>query len=278
MALRVGLIGDPVAHSLSPAFQQAALDALGIDARYARWHTAAADLPARFAALRAPDVLGANVTLPHKEAAFALVDDVTARAAAARAVNTVVSRDGRLLGDNTDIPGFLAPLGERGLDLPALDAVVLGAGGAARGVVVALLQRGCRSVTVANRRPERAAALIADLGAPPTARPAPLGASLAPALAAAGLLVNATSIGWQGDSLPLDAALLRGLPPTALVYDLTYRETPLLRAAGALGLATLDGLRMLVCQGAESLRAWTGRAAPLDVMWSAALAARDGHA
>jgi len=278
MTLRVGLIGDPVEHSLSPAFQQAAFDALGIDALYALWPTSAVDLPARVTSLREPDVLGANVTLPHKQAAFALVDDVTERAAAAHAVNTIASRDGRLHGDNTDIPGFLAPLDERGLRLHSLHAVVLGAGGAAHAVVVALLLAGCGGITVANRHPARAEALAAELGAPPSLRTAALDATLAGALQSAGLLVNATAAGWQGDALPLDSALLRALPPTALVYDLIYRETPLLRAAVGLGLGTLDGLRMLVHQGAESFRCWTDQAPPLEVMWQAALSARDRRA
>lgn len=275
---RVGLIGDPVEHSLSPAFQQAAFDALGIAARYELWPTPADDVAARIDGLRQAAFLGANVTLPHKGIAFDLVDEPTERARRARAVNTIVNRGGRLLGDNTDIPGFVAPLHERGLDLREARAVVLGAGGAARAVLVALLMAGCTQIALANRTPQRAAALIATLRVPVPIWFGPIDHSLTEWLAEATLLVNATAIGWQDGSLPLPEALLATLPPEALVYDLTYRDTPLLLAAHERGLATQDGLAMLVHQGAESFRLWTGQEPPLDVMWAAARAARDEHA
>lgn len=270
LPLAVGLIGYPVEHSLSPAFQQAAFDALGILARYELWPTPPESLDERFRALRAPGVLGANVTVPHKRAAFARVDHVAERAQRAGAVNTVVNRGGTLYGDNTDVPGFLAPLRERGVPLAELVVVVLGAGGAARGILVALGEAGCRQVVVANRTPERARELAAAFGAVAS----PLDHRLASHLARAGLLVNATSVGWDGVSLPLNAALLEALPATALVYDLTYHDTPFLQAARRRGLETIDGLAMLVHQGAESFRLWTGQEPPLEVMWQAALAAR----
>jgi shikimate dehydrogenase len=271
--LAVGLIGYPVEHSLSPAFQQAAFDALGIPARYELWPTPPESLDERFRALRSPGVLGANVTVPHKRAAFARVDHVAGRARRAGAVNTVVNRDGVLYGDNTDVPGFLAPLRERGLPLAELAVVVLGAGGAARGILVALGEVGCRQVTVANRTAERAHELAVEFGVVA----APLDQRLAPHLARADLLVNATSVGWDGASLPLDATLLDALPATAIVYDLTYHDTPLLQAARRRGLETIDGLGMLVHQGAESFRLWTGQEPPLEVMWRAALAARQAR-
>ncbi|HEX5499322.1 MAG TPA: shikimate dehydrogenase, partial [Thermomicrobiales bacterium] len=125
--LRLGVIGDPVAHSLSPALHQPALDALGIPATFERWHTVAADLPARIAGLRAADALGASVTVPHKVAVMALVDEVAPTAARAGAVNTVVNRDGRLLGDNTDIYGFATALAEMCPDVATRPALLLGA-------------------------------------------------------------------------------------------------------------------------------------------------------
>ena len=214
------------------------------------------------------------MTVPHKPAVFGLVDEVSERARRAGAVNTVVNRDGRLFGDNTDIPGFLAPLAERGLDLDATPAVILGAGGAARGVVVALLAAGCPALTIVNRTPARAQALAAELGAPARVRPVE---ELGEALSRAGLLVNATAIGWGDGTLPLDEALLACLPKPALVYDLTYRTTPFLQAASRRGLATLDGLPMLVHQGAESFRLWTAQEPPLALMLAAAQAARDAR-
>ena len=269
---RIGLIGDPVEHSLSPFFQQPALDSLGLDIRYELWPTPLAALPGRLDDLRAGRALGANVTVPHKEAVFAAMDDVSDLALRAGAVNTIVPRNGRLFGDNTDIHGFVVPLREREVRFEELDAIVLGAGGAARGIVVALLNAGVRRIHVLNRTIARAEHLAATLG---DDRVRSATSNQAQALASdAGLIVNATSIGWQGHDLPLDPAAFGVMPPAAIAYDLTYRETPYLRAARAAGLATIDGLPMLVHQGARSFELWTGQPAPIDIMWSAALAAR----
>lgn len=269
---RIGLIGDPVEHSLSPFFQQPALDSLGLDIRYELWPTPLAALPGRLDDLRAGRALGANVTVPHKEAVFAAMDDVSDLALRAGAVNTIVPRNGRLFGDNTDIHGFVVPLREREVRFEELDAIVLGAGGAARGIVVALLNAGVRRIHVLNRTIARAEHLAAALG---DDRVRSATSNQAQALASdAGLIVNATSIGWQGHDLPLDPAAFGVMPPAAIAYDLTYRETPYLRAARAAGLATIDGLPMLVHQGARSFELWTGQPAPIDIMWSAALAAR----
>ena len=273
-ALRVGLIGDPVAHSLSPAIQQPALDALGIPARYALWQTPAAALPERIAGLRAPDALGANVTVPHKVAVIGLLDEVSPLARRAGAVNTIVNRDGRLLGENTDVHGFAAALGEVCPDAAARSVLILGAGGAARAIALALEGIGAASITVANRDPSRAHRLAADLAPTPIRVVANDPATLRDELGRATLLVNATSLGWHPAETPLPAALLAALPVDALVVDLTYRETDLLAAALERGLATLDGLSMLVHQGAHALELWTGQAAPVPVMFEAALRAR----
>lgn len=269
---RIGLIGDPVEHSLSPAFQQPALDALGLDIRYELWHTSAAQLPERVADLRAGHALGANVTVPHKEAAFTLMDEVSDVARRAGAVNTIVPRDGSLYGDNTDVYGFIVPLRERGLTFATLDAIIVGAGGAARGVAVALLDAGVRSLTIVNRTPARAEAIVAAL-ADDRLRAGSLD-DAGEACAGAGLIVNATSLGWHAEAAPLDGASFAAAAPGAIGYDLTYRDTPFLRAARDAGLAPLDGLAMLVHQGARSLELWTGREAPVALMWQAALAAR----
>lgn len=269
---RVGLIGDPVEHSLSPAFQQPAFDALGLDVRYELWPTPLDVLPSRLDDLRSDRAIGANVTVPHKELAFAAMDEVSDLARRAGAVNTIVPRGGRLFGDNTDIYGFIVPLAAQGVRFAELDAVVLGAGGAARGIVVALLDAGVHTVRVLNRtfeRAERLAAALADDRVVPAST-----AAAASLVAGAGLLVNATSLGWHGHDLPVDAEVFSALPGAAIAYDLTYRETPFLRAAQAAGLATIDGLQMLVHQGARSFELWTGQPAPVEVMWSAAVAAR----
>ena len=275
--LRVGLIGDPVAHSLSPAIQQPAFDALGIAATYELWPTPAAQLADRIASLRAPDVLGANVTVPHKVAAMALVDDVTPLARRAGAINTVIPRDGRLVGDNTDIAGFATALREAGFKPGgpgAPRALVLGAGGAARAVVLALEAVGLTSIAIANRSDGRARQLVADLAPLPLRVIDANGDALTEALARTDLLVNATSLGWHPGESPLAADGLASLPPSALVTDLTYRDTDLLLAARARGLRTLDGLAMLVHQAARAFELWTGQRPPIEEMFDAAARAR----
>jgi shikimate dehydrogenase len=269
---RVGLIGDPVAHSLSPAFQQAAFDALGLDVRYELWPTPTAEVPARLDMLRSGAALGANVTVPHKETVFAALGHVSEVARRVSAVNTLVVRDRQLYGDNTDVAGFTAPLLERGFALAGARAVVLGAGGAARGVVVALLDAGVEAIVIANRTSDRAEAIAATLG-DERVRVAPL-ADSSTAAHGATLLVNATALGWATADAPCDSETFAALAPGALAYDLTYRETAFLRAAAAAGVATLDGLSMLVEQGARSFELWTGQTAPRELMWRAAVVAR----
>ena len=273
---RVGLIGNPVAHSLSPAFQQAAFDSLGLSVRYELWQTSEAELPARFEELRRGRALGANVTVPHKEAACAAMDEISDLARRVGAVNTVVPRCGRLYGDNTDVHGFVTPLRAMGFDVANAHAVVLGSGGAARGVVVALLDAGASRVTIINRTRPRAQALAQALGDPRLQVSDAMQAERD--VAGAQLLVNATSLGWASEQLPCEPRLFTILSPSALAYDLTYRGTPFLRAAEAARLSTLDGLPMLVQQGARSFELWTGHPAPIEVMWSAALLARDRRA
>lgn len=273
--LRVGVIGDPVAHSLSPAMQQPAFDAFAIPAIYERWPTPASELAERVAGLREPDVLGANVTVPHKVAVMALLDEVSPLARRAGAVNTIVNRDGRLAGDNTDIHGFATSVGEVCRNPRSRSTLVLGAGGAARAVALALEAMGVERIVIANRDPARAERLVADL-APTLLHPiAATEAALKPELRRTSLLINATSLGWRAGESPLAEEQIALLPRNALVVDLTYRDTDLLLAARARGLRTLDGLSMLVHQGARAFELWTGNAAPVELMRSAALVARD---
>jgi shikimate dehydrogenase len=266
---RLGIIGDPVEHSISPAMQQPALDALGLAVRYERWHTPLAELPGRIASLREDDVLGANITVPHKQAVIALIDEVSPLAKAAGAVNTIGKRAGKLFGDNTDVYGFKTSLLETIPDAASRNAVILGAGGASRAVVLALHEIGVPKLTIVNRSRERAQDLVADLGSSAIVATLP-----DDVLEDAGMLINATSLGWHRNELPIDAALLGRLPQGALVVDLTYRDTDLIEAARSLGLPTLDGLGMLVHQGVLAFERFTGQPAPVDVMWSAARAAR----
>jgi len=271
---RLGVIGDPVAHSLSPALHQSALDQLGIPAVYERWHTPAADLAKRVKSLRDPSILGASVTVPHKIAVMSMLDDLSAAARRAGAVNTIVNRDGALFGDNTDIYGFGVAVSDALRGRPPRVAVILGAGGAARAVVLALEAAEAGEIVVANRDEERAARLAQDLDPAPV-RPMRLDKDfLTEVLPRAELLVNATSLGWHPGETPIDLECLELLPADAVVADLTYRDTDLLLAAQARGLKTADGLPMLVHQGARAFELWTGSQAPVAAMLGAAQAAR----
>jgi shikimate dehydrogenase len=270
--VRVGLIGNPVQQSLSPIFQQVAFDATGIETTYELWLTEDDELAERINSLRAPEFIGANVTVPHKPAAAREMDRLSDRASRAGAVNTIVNQDGLLFGDNTDIPGFQAPLHELGFSYEDARVVVLGAGGAARGVVVALLDAGCVNITVANRTLQRAETLRDDLD--PGIDVVSIGDDLESALAEASLLINSTAMGWGDDNLPISRDQLAMLHSGVIVYDLTYKQTAFLRTAAAAGFETIDGLPMLVHQGAESFRLWTGQEPPVDAMWQAAVQAR----
>jgi shikimate dehydrogenase len=266
------MIGDPVEHSLSPSFQQPAFDYYNLQIRYELWLTRASEFSERMERIRSGNALGANVTVPHKETAFTAVDDRSTVAQRIGAVNTVVVRQGRLFGDNTDVHGFIVPLKEQQVPFGDLHAVIIGAGGAARGAAVALLDAGVSRLTIVNRSPARAERLVADLS--DVRLRADALARIESITGDAGLIVNATALGWSGSESPIDASAMSVLPRGAIAYDLTYRETPFLRLARAAGLATIDGLPMLVHQGARSFELWTGRDAPLDLMWRAAVAAR----
>jgi shikimate dehydrogenase len=274
---RLGVIGDPVAHSHSPALHQPALDQRGIPAVYESWHTQAADLASRIESLRDPEILGASVTVPHKIAVMSMIDEVSPAARRAGAVNTIVNRRGALFGDNTDIYGFSMTVSKAlGGRTPQV-AVVLGAGGAARAVVLALEAAGVEEIVVANRDDGRARQLAQALQPAPV-RPMRLdGNFLLRELPRAGLLVNATSLGWHPGETPIALPGLDLLPAGAVVADLTYRDTDLLLAAQARGLETADGLPMLVHQGARAFELWTGCPAPVETMLAAARAARAGR-
>jgi shikimate dehydrogenase len=264
---RFGLIGDPVAHSLSPVFQQAALDAVGIPATYELLHTPEADIPARLEELRSGAFRGVNVTVPHKERFFEAVDERSEIAETIGAVNTILVQAGRLLGDNTDVHGSVQGLVDAGAKLEGAVAIVLGAGGASRAVIAGLLSQNVASIILANRTIERAQS-VGDTFGDERVIPVTLSEVREHAPSAA-LIVNATSIGWHDDSLPIEREVFELLAPGTLAHDLTYQSTAFLRTAAELGLPTLDGLPMLIHQGARSFEIWTGQPAPLDVMWQA---------
>ncbi len=264
---RAALIGDPVSHSLSPVMHNAAFAAMGIEAAYELWPTSPADLQVRIQAIHAGDILGVNVTVPHKQAVIPLCDDLSETARRIGAVNTLVLRAGRITGDNTDAYGFSRTFDAVLTGPVPGTALILGAGGAARAVAVALVDAGVRSVTITNRTRSRADALVETLrGAGVPGIDVIDWNDLLGTVGDAALLVNATSIGWHGDEIPVAPVVLDALDPASVVIDLTYRETALLRAVRERGIVATDGLPMLIHQGARSLELWTGLRPPVDVM------------
>ncbi len=271
----VGVWGHPVGHSRSPAMQNAALAALGLDWVYVAFDVAPGDASAALSGLRALGMVGVNVTVPLKETVLPLLDEIHEDARWIGSVNTIHHRDGKLYGYSTDGAGFLRSLEAAGQPPNNREVLLLGAGGSARAVAFALASRGCRC-RVANRTEARAETLVRDVN-----RWFPGAASAAEWGAPAGdfdLLVNTTTLGMTPNE-----AVLPALPPNAFgskpfVYDLIYSpaQTRLLAAAAAAGCGTMNGVKMLVWQGALSLALWTGLSAeemPVAVMEAAVLAA-----
>jgi shikimate dehydrogenase len=259
---RLGVLGWPAAHSRSPAMHNAALAELGLRG----WRYQALPVPPELfeqttRALAESGFVGANVTIPHKHAALALADGASEAARAIGAANTLsFAPSGAIAAENTDAPGLLEAIGE---PLSGRRALVLGAGGSARAAVWALREAGAAEVSIWNRTSERASALADDLGARAVTRPP-----------AADVLVNCTAVGLQAapDELSQLALGAARLGDYALVVDLVYRAggTELARAAREHGARTVDGIDVLVAQGALSLELWTGRAAPRATMLAAA--------
>lgn len=277
--VRLVVIGDPVTHSRSPGFQNAALQAAGLDLRYAMLQAPAESVGAVFRALPAAGFVGANVTIPHKEAALAACDEVDPYARQARAVNTLVARDGRLLGFNTDGPGLVRAIREEFfVDLRDLRVLLMGAGGGAgRAIAVQCALEGCERLVLANRTVDKARALAAELApllrserlAGPMDRLAAIGLSaeeLRAQLAHVDLVINASSVGMQRSDPPLLPASF--LTPNLMVYDTVYAggTSRLLEDAAAAGARTANGLGMLLHQGALSFEIWFNRPAPLEAM------------
>jgi shikimate dehydrogenase len=263
---RLGVCGWPVAHSRSPQMHRAALARAGLhDWRYLRLPLPPPLFAETVLALPAAGFRGINVTIPHKEAALALAGEASVAAREIGAANTLIFEDGAVIAENTDAPGLLAAL-PPGHDPRGRRALVLGAGGSARAVVWALLGAGAAEVTVWNRTPERADALARALGARPAARGEPL--------TVPEIVVNCTSVGLAGEPEPFKALPLRAddLGAGSLVVDLVYRDggTRFLEAARTRGADVVDGLEILVAQGAASFERWTGMAAPRRAMREAA--------
>ncbi len=257
-----GLFGWPVTHTLSPSMQNAAFRHLGLDFCYVPFAVSPDALGAAVAGIRALNLAGVNVTVPHKEAVIALLDEVDPEASFIGAVNTVVNRDNRLIGYNTDGRGFMRSLEEQSIDPQGTRILVVGSGGACRAISYYLSEKAA-ALTIADIDRSRAERLAADLGrirsnvtASPEYDPA-----------AFDIIVNATPLGLhRTDPLPFSPDRLG---PQQTVCDLIYRPTPLLEQARSRGCITLDGLGMLLWQGALALQLWTGAEPPVAVMRAA---------
>jgi shikimate dehydrogenase len=276
MTRLIALLGDPVEHSLSPRIQNAAIEALGLDGRYLALRSGGADLPGLLRGIARAGGAG-NVTLPHKEEARATVEEATSDARRTGAVNTFWSDEGRIFGDNTDVDGVRRALLElTGGKAPGGRVLLLGAGGAARAAVVALLDEGVDRVEILNRTRERAEALAGELGAESAeGRVRVLEDPSDVRGQEWDLVIHATRLGLSaGDDMPLDLEAPRRV---GALLDLVYgpRETPLVRRARKLGIPAADGGEMLLFQGAAAFRRWWGVEAPLEVMRSALAEARE---
>jgi len=287
MSRYIGLIGYPLKHSISPYFQQAALDYYRLDIRYEAWETDPAQLKDIVNDLRKPQNVGANVTVPYKEAVLPLLDEVDALASSIGAVNTIVKKDDKLLGFNTDAYGFIEALDKEGhFDPEGKRVVILGAGGVARAVGLVLVQRKVASLAITDGIFERASALAENLVKYMKAASAGSkdlepdiiafqwqNLSSAKTLDNCDLIVHCTTIGMKDSPQEGQSPLsFEVIPKNVLVCDVVYNPwlTPLLRLAQKAGANTLGGLPMLVYQGAASFKLWTRKEAPFDIMFSKA--------
>jgi shikimate dehydrogenase len=268
---RIFLLGYPIAHSLSPAMHNAALHAVGLDDwRYELLEKTRHELPDALARIRADDCVGANVTIPHKETVVKLLDDLAASARKVDAVNTIVKRDGKLIGENTEIYGFAETMREAHIHPRHARVVIIGAGGGARAIAFALAEAGAASIVLLNRTTMRAA-ILADILHEHFPHLA-LAVNLTDALKTANIIVNATAVGMSPDvnATPMPSGYT--FPRGAVAFDLVYNppETQFLRDAQQAEARPIGGLGMLVHQGAAAFKLWTGRDAPVPVMFEAA--------
>jgi shikimate dehydrogenase len=277
------VLGDPVAHSLSPQMQNAALEKSGLEMRYARFEIAPDELQAALGFLPGLDFVGVNLTAPHKIAALTLVDEADETARQVGAINTIKVERGKLRGFNTDGKGFSRAIREEfSVDLRDLRVLVLGAGGAARAIALECAKENCERLVIANRDPEKANQLVESLRGF-FAGPRVLGpvsrlqaiaadeAALRFQIANTDLVVNATPLGLNhGDAAPIPARLLA---PHLMVYDTVYASGPTTFVSGAIeaGARAANGLSMLLHQGALAFEIWFDRAAPIDAMRKALL-------
>ena len=274
----LGIFGYPISHTLSPAMHNAVIKALGLDMVYLPFEVKPSNLKEAINGIKSLGIIGVNITIPHKESVIRFLDDISEEARLVGAVNTIVNKDRKLVGYNTDGSGYMASLKEElGFNPKSKRIIIIGAGGAARGILAALATQKPKSITVANRTLSRAVSLIKTFkGKFRDTRFEAIDLDnnmLKMSFNSVDLLINTTSVGMkQSKALKIP---LETLPKIAIVSDIIYNplETLLLKKAKKLGLTTHGGLGMLVHQGARSFKLWTGMDAPMNVMRKAALKA-----
>ena len=268
----LGVIGDPIAHSLSPLIHNAAIAKLGRDYVYVAFPIKAENLQSAIAGFQAFDLVGFSITIPHKQTIIPLLDSITSTAKLVGAVNTVRWTEAGWQGTNTDVEGFIAPLKTLDRDWTKVHPVVLGIGGAARAIVVGLAQLGCPRIEVVGRNLAKLEAFHqswqkSDLQSVVSVHP---WENLAQLIPHTELLINTTPVGMapNTEKSPLSEELIQKLSPSAIAYDLIYTPSPtrFLQQAKSQGNMTIDGLEMLVQQGAAALQLWLNEPVPVDTM------------
>jgi|TARA_B110000263_G_scaffold240614_1_gene243965 shikimate dehydrogenase len=274
---KVGIIGYPLDHSLSPVFQQAAFNDLNLDVIYESWPLLPKEIPYFIENMKTQSILGVNVTIPYKEIIIDYLDDIDGDALSIGAVNTIVNTAGTLVGYNTDELGFSKTLSEL-MDLRLLNksALILGSGGVARSALRTLIGNGFKNITIANRTESRAKKLVADFVNNEAIRINTIcieDDKLSAISKSASLIVNCTSLGMKhGESQNSSPLKYSDISKNSFVYDMVYNpiQTPLMNVANQAGAKAFSGLSMLIYQGVESFKLWTGMEPSFEVMLKAA--------
>jgi shikimate dehydrogenase len=263
------IIGDPVQHSLSPLIQNAAFSALGIKSTYISFRVPSHDLKTSIESLKSIGIAGFNVTIPHKMSILQYLDKLDPTASKSNAVNTVKNDTGKLIGYNTDIYGFIQPLYSRNIDFEGKKVLIIGAGGAAYAIVTSLsYEKGIEKISLVNRSSDKASKLVEHA--------LKLGLNihkedfenLSQIASQSDLIINSTSIGLNNESSPIERNYIN---PNSLVYDIVYKPivTDLLRKAKEVNARVVYGYEMLIAQGAQAFKIWTGCDAPINAMKNA---------
>lgn len=264
-----GIFGYPIEHTLSPVMHNAAFENLGLDYCYVPFLVLPDDLPYAVKSIRALNLRGVNITIPHKEKVIPLLDEIKEEASIIGAVNTIVNTNGKLTGYNTDGIGFIQSLTEKNISVEGKDILIIGAGGAARSVGYYINQK-AKSLAISGRTQYKVENLVKDLNRFNKNKNV-ISLKNVTHIEKYYMIINTTPLGLKdNDPLPLDTDLLR---KDQIVYDLIYKKTPLIQKATEKGCLTIDGLEMLIWQGAISFELWTGRRPDIAIMRSSLLSA-----